>query len=187
MASSAENPLEKAIINAAEVVESQIDERIQKLDNMDDEELERLRERRIRQMKERQEKKTEYLAAGHGAYIEVTDQRDFFDMIKKSKRVVCHFYRPTTWRCEVVDKHLGRMAVKHIETKFIKVNVEKSPFLVERLNIVVIPSIVLVIDNKTNHTIQGFDELGGDGFTFERFETVLLRYKVIESVEDSVV
>lgn len=41
-------------------------------------------------------------------------------------------------------------------------NVEKSPFLVERLQIWCMPSIVLIKDGKTDHTIQGFDELGGD-------------------------
>jgi hypothetical protein len=172
--------LDAALLQAAQVIEDQIDERLQKLDNMDDDELEKLRERRVQQLKRDQIKRQEYLAAGHGHYTEVTDQKEFFEYAKKSSRVVCHFYRPTTWRCEVIDKHLLFLAQKHIETKFIKVNAEKSPFLVERLHIIIMPSIVLIKDGKTDHTVQGFDELGGDDFTLQQFEAFLLHQKVIE-------
>ena len=60
---------------------------------------------------------------GHGVYSEISDQREFFDAAKKSSRMIVHFYRPTTWRCEVVDKHLETLCRTHYETKFVKVRI----------------------------------------------------------------
>jgi hypothetical protein len=57
---------------------------------------------------------------------------------------VVHFYRPTTRRCEIVDKHFYALAAKHMETKFLRVNAEKAPFLVEKLHIWMLPTIVCV-------------------------------------------
>lgn len=74
-------------------------------------------------------------------------------------------------RCKIVDKHLNILAKKHLETKFLKINVEKAPFLTERLRIKVIPSMALVKDGKTKDYIVGFADLGNtDEFTTEMLE-----------------
>lgn len=74
-------------------------------------------------------------------------------------------------RCKILDKHLSVMAKKHLETKFIKLNVEKAPFLTERLRIKVIPTLALVKDGKTKDYIVGFTDLGNtDDFSTEMLE-----------------
>lgn len=176
-----EQMLENVAMAAANIIESQVDEKLRKLDEMDDDDLDRMRERRIQQMKKAQAQKEDYIRAGHGVYTEITDQRDFFDQAKKSKRMIVHFYRPVTWRCEVVDKHMEALCMKHYEAKFVKINAEKSPFLVERLQIWCMPSIVLVKDGKTDHTIQGFDELGGDDFPTEHLEANLIARGLLDN------
>ena len=61
-----------------------------------------------------------------------------------------------------------------------KVNVEKNPFLVERLRIVMLPTITVIKDGKTDHSIVGFDEFGGtDDFSTTDMEYVLSTYGVI--------
>lgn len=76
-----------------------------------------------------------------------------------------------TSRCRILDKHLAILAKKHVETKFIKLNVEKAPFLVERLRIKVIPTLALVIDGKTKDYVVGFSDLGNtDEFSTEMLE-----------------
>jgi len=40
----------------------------------------------------------EWLSKGHGEYREIPSERDFFQEVKESKNVVCHFYRDTTFR-----------------------------------------------------------------------------------------
>jgi hypothetical protein len=83
-------------------------------------------------------------------------------------------------RCEIVDSHLATLARKHVETRFIKVNAEKSPFLCERLKIWMLPTIVLIKEGRTDHSIVGFEELGGrDSFTTEDLERLLLKHEVI--------
>lgn len=74
-------------------------------------------------------------------------------------------------RCKILDKHLSVMAKKHLETKFIKLNVEKAPFLTERLRIKVIPTLALVKDGKTKDYVVGFTDLGNtDDFSTEMLE-----------------
>lgn len=77
-----------------------------------------------------------------------------------------------------MDKHLAGLARKHIETKFIRVDAEKSPFLAERLKIWMLPTVVLIKDGKTDHSIVGFDELGGkDEFPTAVLEQLLLKVR----------
>ena len=63
------------------------------------------------------------------------------------------------------------LSKKHLETKFLKLNVEKAPFLCERLRIKVIPTLALVKDGKTQDFVVGFSDLGNtDDFTTETLE-----------------
>ena len=115
---------------------------------------------------------------GHGEYRECNDQKQFFDDLRKESRAVVHFARSATRRCEILDKHLAALARKHIETKFIRVDAEKSPFLAERLKIWMLPTVVLIKDGKTDHSIVGFDELGGkDEFPTAVLEQLLLKVR----------
>merc|ERR1719386_196117 len=78
-------------------------------------------------MQSTHKKKQDKMALGHGTY-ELIDEKDFFDVAKKSEYIVVHFYRPSTWRCEVVDRHLKQLSVKHWATRFVKVDAEKSRY-----------------------------------------------------------
>jgi ribonuclease HIII len=168
------------LLSTLEAAEEKVDEEIARMDRMEEDELEVLRRKRLDQMKKVQKQKAEWKAAGHGVYAELTDEKTFFSELKKSKRAIVHFYRPTTRRCEIVDKHMVILAAKHPEARFIKVNAEKSPFLVERLRIVMLPTITLVREGRTDHAIIGFDEMGGgDDFTTASLEAVLVAHGLL--------
>mmetsp|Transcript_11863 Transcript_11863/g.30094 ORF Transcript_11863/g.30094 Transcript_11863/m.30094 type:complete len:247 (-) Transcript_11863:1553-2293(-) len=157
---------------------------------LDDEDaLEDLRKKRIEQMKKQYQMQKKYRELGHGTYTELgsgstNDSRDiakdFFQTSKESDRIIYHFYRPTTRYCDIFHAHLEKLAQKHLETKFVKINVEGcdnnegggASFLVERLGIVVMPTLVLVKDRKAIHHMRGFDELGGT----EDFSTNMLAH-----------
>lgn len=47
-----------------------------------------------------------------------------------------------------MDKHLAILAKQHMETRFVKINAEKSPYLSEKLRIVVLPTLALVKNAK---------------------------------------
>jgi hypothetical protein len=84
-------------------------------------------------------------------------------------------------RCKIVDKHLETLARKHIETKFVKLNVDRAPFITERLNIKTLPTIALLIDNIVKDKIIGFTDLGNhDEFSTEVLEWRLGRGGVID-------
>ena len=174
MEGSVNKAIEKTLLDAAKVVEDQIDAEIDRLDKLDSDELTALREKRIQQMKKAETQKQDWLSKGHGKYKEVADEKEFFEECKDSDKVVCHFFRDTTWRCKIVDKHLVILAPKHLETKFIKINVERCPFLIERLRIKMLPTIGVIVDGKTKDYIRGFDDLGGH----DEFPTEMLEWRL---------
>lgn len=159
------------IAKVLEKVEEQVDAELSKRNELDEDDLERLKEKRLEALKKAQKQKQEWLSKGHGEYREIPSEKDFFGEVKESKKVVCHFYRDSTFRCKILDKHLAILAKKHVETKFLKLNVEKAPFLSERLRIKVIPTLALLIDGKTKDYVVGFTDLGNtDDFSTEMLE-----------------
>jgi len=155
-------------------VEQQLDSEINAMENFGAGDFERLRKQRLQQLKDKQAKMKEWKFKGHGRYQEIADQKTWFEESKSNERMVCHFYRGTTKWCEYVDKHLEILAKKHLETRFIKIDAEKCNFLVERLNIVVMPTIIMTKNGMTEDRIEGFDELGGT----ENFSTGLLEARL---------
>jgi len=168
------------LLGMLEAAEERLDDELDRLEKMDEDELERLRRRRVEELKKVASEKAKWAAAGHGEYRECHDQKVFFEELKKEARAVVHFYRPSTRRCEIVDRHLAALARRHLETKFMRVDAERCPFVAERLKIWALPTIVLVRDGRTDHSIVGFDELGGrDDFATETLEAVLTAHGVL--------
>ena len=159
---------------ALEAQEEQLDAELTRLDRVDEDELEALRRERLAGMKRSAEQRATWMAAGHGEYREIHDQKQFFEDLKKEHRAVVHFYRPSNRKCDLVDKALGALARKHIEAKFVRVDAEKAPFLAEKLKIWMLPTVVLIKAGRTEHSIVGLDEVGGDATTPESFEAVLV-------------
>lgn len=117
--------------------------------------------------------------------MEISDTKEFFNAAKKSSRMIVHFYRSVTPRCQIVDAHFERLAPTHLEARFVKIDAEKSPYLVEKLGIILMPTIVLIKDGKTEHAIHGFDEFGGtDDFTTSDMAYVLARHNVLNYEND---
>ncbi len=173
--------IEGQLVKAAKVMEEQLDAEIERLQNLGEDDLEAIKKQRMLALKRQQKQKREWLDNGHGQYEEIPEEREFFEVTKKSDNVVCHFYREETFRCRILDKHLALLAPKHVETKFCKINAEKCPFLTQRLRIKVIPTVAVVKDGKTRDYIVGFTDLGNtDEFSTEMLEWRLAQTDVIE-------
>nr|XP_037274114.1 thioredoxin domain-containing protein 9-like [Rhipicephalus microplus] len=180
MAANIQAAVARNLLEASKVIEEQIDAEIEKLDKMADEDLEGLRQKRLDAMKKYEKKKREWLEKGHGEYTELTSEPEFFEACKASEDVVVHFFRESTFRCKIVDKHLAILAQKHVETRFCKISVDRAPFLCDRMKIRVLPTIVLFKDFKSKDFIVGFDDLGGvDDFSTEMLEWRIARAHVI--------
>ncbi|KAH9317189.1 hypothetical protein KI387_018958 [Taxus chinensis] len=173
--------LENQVLTVAKAVEEKLDEQLSRLDvdRLEEDDLEQLRERRLQEMKKMAAKRQHWLSLGHGEYQEIQSEKEFFAVAKASERVVCHFYREN-WPCKVMDKHLSLLAKQHLETRFVKIHAEKSPFLAERLKIVVLPTLALIKNAKAEDYVVGFNELGGtDEFNTEELEERLAKSKII--------
>lgn len=187
------------ILKTAQAQEQAIDAEISKYDELlnNDDALEALRAKRLEQMKAAARTRQIYIENGHGTYVSLGEgrlgsdiAREFFEASKASERLVVHFYRPTTRFCDVFHSHLQKLAHKHLETRFVKINVEETEnsgvsFLVERLGIIIMPTILIVKDRKARHQIRGFDELGGtENFTTTFLACVLATHGAIHLNED---
>ena len=89
------------MLTVAKAMEDKLDDEITALDRLDIDDLEVLRERRLQQMKKMAEKRSRWIAHGHGEYTEIPSEKDFFAAVKASERVVCHFYRENS-PCKVL-------------------------------------------------------------------------------------
>lgn len=177
-----EGLLQQKVIEVAHNVEKQLDEVLEQYDNLDISELRELRRKEL--IKQQQQKQT-WLSLGHGEYSEIPDEKEFFEVSKKSENIVCLFYRDDSPRCKIVDHHLKILARKHIEAKFCKLNAEKCPFLTKRLRIKIIPTIALIVNSKTKDYIVGFTDLGNcDDFSTETLEYRISLSGVIDYNED---
>merc|ERR1711981_454473 len=165
--------MEAQLLNVAKAVEDKIDAEMAELDALenDDDALERIRQKRLQEMKNQQDKRNEYLRNGHGRLNEINSDKDFFDEAKQAKRLVCHFYRNTTMRCKILDEHLKKLSQQHVETKFLKLDVDKCDWIIKRLNIRIIPTLAFIKDGKTGDYMRGFEDVGGiDDFSTEMLE-----------------
>ena len=59
-----------------------------------------------------------------------------------------------------MDMHLDMLSKKHLETKFAKIDAEKSLFLTERLKIWMLPTLAPSRKEVLDYVV-GFDDLGG--------------------------
>jgi hypothetical protein len=163
-----------------EVTQAQIDEKEDKKAYDDDDSLEAMRAHRRQQMKEAHEKRLKYQALGHGGFDEIEEQA-FLKTVTASERCVVHFYHKQFEKCKIMDMHLLKCARKFFGTRFVKLDAEKAPFFVEKLQIKTLPCAVVFNDGVAKGRQIGFDGLGVDDFP-----TVQLawRIKMWEGIEE---
>lgn len=172
--------VEQSVLRVAQQLEEQLDSELHKLENLQDDDLERIRQRRVQELKQQQERAKEWVAKGHGEYKEIFEEKEFFKEMKGEERMVCHFYRDN-WPCKVMDKHIGILCKQHLETKFVKINAEKAPYLTEKLKVWMLPTLALIKAEKVIDYVVGFDDLGGkDDFSTEDLADRLARVDVIK-------
>eukprot|EP00216_Chloropicon_sp_CCMP2111_P004265 CAMPEP_0198235742 /NCGR_PEP_ID=MMETSP1446-20131203/1646_1 /TAXON_ID=1461542 ORGANISM="Unidentified sp, Strain CCMP2111" /NCGR_SAMPLE_ID=MMETSP1446 /ASSEMBLY_ACC=CAM_ASM_001112 /LENGTH=219 /DNA_ID=CAMNT_0043917101 /DNA_START=34 /DNA_END=693 /DNA_ORIENTATION=+ len=164
--------LENKLLEAASAIEQSIDDEMHRLETLDEDDLDKLRERRLAALKKQQAKRKEWLRRGHGELRDV-EEKEFFNEMRNEERVIAHFYR-NNWPCKVMDKHLNILAAKHVETKFVRVDAEKCPFLTDKLKIWMLPTLALIKSEKVIDYVVGFDDLGG----VDDFETSTLAMRL---------
>ncbi|KAI0353586.1 GTPase inhibitor [Trametes cingulata] len=135
------------------------------------------REHGMEQLKREMEQLQQMKNDGHGQYREVTDEKEVIRLSANKPRCVIHFFHHKFKRCEIMDKHLSRIAPKYFDTLFIRVFVENVPWLVERLGIKVLPCVMTFMNGVSKDRIVGFEELGNT----DQFDTATLEWKLLDS------
>merc|ERR1712159_471029 len=155
-------------------IEAKKEEESDEFDFSDDDEISsKIMEERMAQMRGNALEAQSWKQKGHGKLSEITEE-DFLKTVTKSQYSVVHFYHREFSRCKIVDMHLDILAQKYIATKFVKLDAEKAPFFVNKLQVCVMPCVCMFEDGKMCGRIDGFDLLGGqDDFPTEVMECVI--------------
>eukprot|EP00301_Raphidiophrys_heterophryoidea_P014757 c23214_g1_i1.p1 GENE.c23214_g1_i1~~c23214_g1_i1.p1 ORF type:complete len:224 (+),score=62.57 c23214_g1_i1:79-672(+) len=175
---------ERVLEASAQIISRVLDDEISRLDNVleNEDEMKRIRTERLAQMKKDQEMKNKWRTNGHGHLKELRDERDFFRAVEASDRVVGVFTLPTNKHGARLCEHLQVVATHHLETMFLKLDASQSPFLTDKLKIQMVPSVVLIKDGKSIHTMTGLSELSASGeYETWELERVLFHYGMLSS------
>lgn len=116
------------------------------------------RAKRLAAIKKHYSKLQEFKAKGHGEYREI-DEQEFLGQLTSSPIVVCHFFHPDFETCKVMDAHIKKLVEKYLFVKFIRLNADKAKFFVPKLNIKVLPTLVIFQDGVAVDRIIGFHEV----------------------------
>ncbi|KAF7332009.1 hypothetical protein MKEN_00081200 [Mycena kentingensis (nom. inval.)] len=147
---------------------AELEDEIENDDNAD------IREYGMRLIKEQLEQLNELRDNKHGQYTEITDEKEVVRTCAREKKAVVHFYHSNFKRCEIMDKHLAKIAPKYFDTRFFRVFVENVPWLVEKLGIKVLPCVICFVDGISKDRLIGFEELGNS----DAFDTAVLEMRL---------
>jgi thiol-disulfide isomerase/thioredoxin len=140
-------------------------------DLLDDPVLDTIRQKRMQEMRNIQMKKVENLARGHGQYRTIR-QDDFLpECSGSSEWVAVHFFHQEFERCKILDHHLQMIALQHTTCKFLRIDAEKAPFFVAKLQIKTLPTLLVFRDGKTTDRLMGFEGLSKDPKNPDKWET----------------
>merc|ERR1712023_15067 len=123
----------------------------------------RIKAKRIAEMKKKAELQQDAVCNGHGKLTKINDQQEVFAAAKKSPRMVVIFTRNSNKYGKAMLEHAELLAQKHLEARFLWVDAENAPFLTDRLNIYMLPTIVCIKDNKVDKQHNGLNEIDGSG------------------------
>merc|ERR1712066_336400 len=164
--------MDNAMLAMMNQVEQAVDDEMDKIENMTEDDLAKIRANRIKEMKKKAEMQQEWQNQGHGTVTKITDQRDFFAATKKSEKVIALFNRDSNRWGKVMKEHMVNLSARHLEARFIEVDAENAPYITDKLNIYMLPTIVCIKGNKVHKQHNGLDEIDGTG----KYSTGMLEY-----------
>ncbi|KAI6035139.1 thioredoxin-like protein [Pisolithus orientalis] len=135
------------------------------------------RERGLQQLRLQVDKLKHMQANAYGTYSEIVDEKEIIRISAHDPRCVIHFYHSNFKRCEIMDKHLAKLAPKYSATRFLRVFAENVPWLVQRLGIKVLPCVMSFMDGVMKDRLIGFEEIGNSDI----FETAVLELRLSQS------
>lgn len=138
--------------------------------------LAHLREVRMQQLASEIKRSKQLRGEGFGSYDQIKDEKALMETTTTTRLCVVHFFKPDFNRCRIMDTHLAALAPLHLETRFLKIDVEHAPFLVEKLKVKVLPCVIAFVDGMGVDRVVGFE---GVGYSEDTFETRDLEVRLI--------
>ena len=137
--------------------------------------MRQIKEERIQAARAEHTENRENIIRGHGTYAEITEQ-EFLPTVTETDYVIVAFFHKDFERCKIVDMHLHKICKSHQEARFVRIDAEKCPFFVQKLQIQVLPTIILFENGVAIDRVVGFEELGGE----DDFPTMNLIRRVVK-------
>ncbi|KAJ3172081.1 hypothetical protein HDU88_006895 [Geranomyces variabilis] len=161
--------------------ESDEDELFRELERDDDTFLAVHREQRIDELKREMAKLEEARVMSHGTYETIATEKEVLTITTTTRNCVVHFAHKNFRRCQLMDTHLEALARLHPKTRFVRIDVENAPFLVEKLKVQVLPCVVPFIDGVSVDRLVGFELVGdADNVPTKNVEIWLRNTKVLD-------
>lgn len=125
------------------------------------------------------------------SYATLLDDQALLSFTTSNPRCVVHFFHPDFARCATMDGHLERLSGRHYDARFGRVDVQKCPFVVEKLGVRVLPCVVGFREGVISGRITGFEGVmvpvdGGKGQSekgervMREIERVFVEMEVLE-------
>lgn len=125
-------------------------------------ELSGIRERRLEELRKEVAKTQRMSDDLHGRYVEIKEEKKLINITAKAKTAVVHFFHPDFERCKTMDRRLEQLSSKYFSTRFLRVDVANVPWLVDKLQIKVLPCVVAFLDGVSKERIVGFEGIAGE-------------------------
>lgn len=137
--------------------------------------LDAIRQRRLEELRAAQIKNATDIARGHGQYRTIA-QDDFLpECTGGSDWVAVHFFHREFQRCAILDHHLKLIAESHTECKFLRIDAEKAPFFVTKLQVRTLPTLIVFCKGKATDRLVGFEGLSKSANDPDQWETSRLQ------------
>ena len=120
-----------------------------------------------------------------GQYRDISE-KEFFELIKnKREKIIVNFSHEDFNRCKILEGHMKKLAYEHTETLFVRIDVKQAPYLVTKLMLKVLPTIIYFEKGVAKDRLTGFEELGNnDNFKTEVLARRLCKYNAISLNEN---
>jgi Thioredoxin len=137
----------------------------------DDPVLDALRRKRLEEFRQQQIQRVQDLARGHGQYRTISQDEFLPECTGSSAYVAVHFFHQEFERCKILDHHLKIIATLHTTCKFLRLDSEKTPFFVAKLQVRMLPTVIVFRHGKAVDRLVGFQGLSKDPKDSDTWET----------------
>eukprot|EP00321_Phaeocystis_globosa_P009956 CAMPEP_0118828070 /NCGR_PEP_ID=MMETSP1162-20130426/16865_1 /TAXON_ID=33656 /ORGANISM="Phaeocystis Sp, Strain CCMP2710" /LENGTH=206 /DNA_ID=CAMNT_0006758999 /DNA_START=48 /DNA_END=668 /DNA_ORIENTATION=- len=163
MSGGVQDIIDQQVAGALLQVEAALDDEMNRIDNLNEDDLQKIRANRLKAMQEKAAERQSWAEKGHGSFQKIADQKDFFTVCKNSDKVIVLFTRESNKYGKAMKEHMTLLAQHHMEARFVWVDAENAPFLTDKLNIWMLPTICCMENNKVKEQHNGLNEIDGSG------------------------